>query len=249
MNYAIKASTQEHLDVYMIVNDIIVLKDGSCAQVVQTNAINFDLLSEEEQEAIMFAYAGMLNSLSFYVQILVRSQRKDISSYLELLDDHIQNISSQKIKEATIRYRRFIKSLVKEKRVLEKQFYIIIPFTTLELGITASTFNPFAKRPNKPPYDINHIIEKAGMILNPRRDHIIHQLARIGLKSRQLNTQELINLFYHEYNTSSLQPYLPTARPSTTPQVVTDKPQTKVINPHKSIFNRSHNQVAPPATK
>jgi hypothetical protein len=50
---AIKASTQHHLDIYTIKNDTVILKDGSCAAVLQTTAINFSLLSEEEQEAII----------------------------------------------------------------------------------------------------------------------------------------------------------------------------------------------------
>jgi len=200
MTPSIKASTQEHLDIYTIRDDIVILKTGACAKVIQTTAINFDLLSEEEQDAIMYAYAGLLNSLQFPTQILVRSQRKDISDYLDLLDKHIQETTSQKIKESVIRYRRFIKSLVKEKRVLEKKFYIITHLSTIELGITTNTFNPFAKRPNKPPFELNYILEKAKASLNPRRDHIIRQFARIGLKAREMNTQDLIGLFYHAYN-------------------------------------------------
>ena len=77
----IKASTQEHLDIYTIRNHIVFLKDGSCALVMRTTAINFNLLSEEEQDATIYAYAGLLNSLSFSIQILIRSQRKNISDY------------------------------------------------------------------------------------------------------------------------------------------------------------------------
>lgn len=69
----IKASTQDHLNIEDIKDDIIMLKDGSCCIILQTNAVNFNLLSEAEQEAIIFAYAGLLNSLSFPVQIFIRS--------------------------------------------------------------------------------------------------------------------------------------------------------------------------------
>jgi len=240
MDYAIKASTQEHLDIYTIKNDIIVLKDGSCALVLQTNAINFDLLSEEEQSAVIYAYAGLLNSLSFSVQILIRSQRKDISSYLELLDNRIQQTVSQKIKEAIIRYRRFVKSLVKERRVLEKQFYTIIPFTALELGISVSTFNPFAKRPNKPSYDLDYILEKATLVLQPRRDHLVRQFARIGLKTRQLETQELTSLFHNIYNFQTIEtftPRSPLGKGNLSP-VVTEQPRIKPQTATKSIFVR-----------
>ena len=200
MSDLIKASTQEHLDIYTINNHLIFLKDGSVAMVLKTTAINFNLLSEEEQDATIYSYAGLLNSLSFPIQILVRSQRKNISDYLNLIDQRIQTVASQKIKEQLLMYRQFIKSLVKENRVLEKKFYVIITFSAIELGVTKSTFNPLAKAPQKPPFDLDYIEEKASMILYPRRDHLTRQFARIGLKCSQLTTPELVKLFYNIYN-------------------------------------------------
>jgi hypothetical protein len=199
----IKASTQEHLDIYAIKDHLVFLKDGSAALVLKTTAINFNLLSEEEQDATIYAYAGLLNSLSFPIQILIRSQRKNISDYLNLIDTRIQAVSSQKIKEQLLAYRQFVKSLVKENRVLEKKFYVIIPFSSIELGLSKSSFNPFAKSPQKPPYGLVYIEEKASTVLYPRRDHLIRQFARIGLKASQLTTSELVTFFYSIYNQSS----------------------------------------------
>lgn len=206
MPEVIKASTQEHLDIYTIKNHLVFLKDGSCSLVLKTTALNFNLLSEEEQDATIYTYAGLLNSLSFSIQILIRSQRKNISDYINLLDTSIQSTTSQKVKESLLSYRQFVKSLVKENRVLEKKFYIIITFSAIELGISKSTFNPFAKESQKPPYDLDYIEEKASMALYPRRDHIIRQFARIGLKASQLTTTELVTVFYSIYNQSSSSP-------------------------------------------
>ncbi len=208
MSETIKSSTQESLDIYTIRNHLIFLKDGSCSLVLKTTSLNFNLLSEEEQDATIYTYAGLLNSLSFPVQIVIRSQRKNISDYIGLLDASIQKTASQKVKESLLSYRQFVKSLVKENRVLEKRFYIVITFTAIELGITKSTFNPFAKEPQKPPYDLDYIEEKASMALYPRRDHIIRQFARIGLKTSQLNTTELVTLYYNIYNQSSTNPLI-----------------------------------------
>lgn len=199
----IKSSTQEHLDIYAIKDHLVFLKDGSAALVLKTTAINFNLLSEEEQDATIYAYAGLLNSLSFPIQIIVRSQRKNISDYLNLIDTRIQSVASQKVKEQLLAYRQFVKSLVKENRVLEKKFYVIIPFSMLELGITKSSFNPFAKSPQKPQYDLSYIEEKASVTLYPRRDHLIRQFSRIGLRASQLSTSELVTLFYTIYNQGS----------------------------------------------
>src|SRR3989344_646804 len=196
----IKASTQEHLDIYTIKDHLVYLKDGSVPPVLQTTAINFGLLSDEEQDATIYSYAALINSLSFPIQILIRSQRKDVSEYIELLDDRIQNVASQKIKETIIRYRQFIKSLVKENRVLEKRFYVVVPFSTINLGITTGAFNPFSVAHQKPPFALSYVGAKAMLALYPKRDHLIRQFARIGLKARQLTTAELISLFYSTYN-------------------------------------------------
>jgi hypothetical protein len=197
---ALKASTQEHLDIYTVVDHLAILKDGSVAMVMKTSAINFMLLSESEQDATIYAYASLLNSLSFPIQILIRSSRKDISSYLDLLDEKMAETQSQKIKEQLVKYRAFIKDLVKENRVLEKHFYVVIPFSSLELGLKPQQLNPLAKPPQKPPYQTDYILNKAKMVLYPRRDHLIRQFARVGLKTTQLSTTELLALYYQIYN-------------------------------------------------
>lgn len=200
---AIRASTQEHLDIYTVVDHLVVLKDGAVALIIQTTAINFNLLSEEEQDATIYAYASLLNSLSFTVQILIRSSKKDITDYLNLLDEKLEVMESQKIKEQLVKYRAFVKSLVKENNVLEKRFYIVVPFTIYELGLSANQFNPLAKPPQKPAYDTEYILNKAKLALYPRRDHIIRQLARIGLRAKQLENKDLITLFYRIYNSEA----------------------------------------------
>lgn len=197
---AIKATTQEHLDIYTITDHLVVLKDGSVALVIQTTAINFNLLSEEEQDATIFAYASLLNSLSFSVQVLIRSSKKDISDYINLLDEKLEETQNQKVKEQLIKYRSFVKNLVKDNNVLEKRFYIVVPFTALEMGLKASQLNPFAKEPQKPPYDLDYILNKAKLTLYPRRDHLIRQLGRIGLRAKQVETRDLVNLYYKIYN-------------------------------------------------
>lgn len=221
MNGPIKASTQEHLDIYTIKDHLVFLKDGSTALVLQSTAINFNLLSEEEQDATIYAYAGILNSLSFPLQIIIRSQRKNISDYLNLLDTQIKTTASQKIRESIIKYRQFVKSLVKENRVLEKRFYLVIPFSTAELGLTAKSFNPFAKQSQKPPFDLDYITEKASMTLYPRRDHLIRQFSRLGLRLKQLTTPELIDLFHLIYNQDVNSHYLVNIKPQQLKQNLT----------------------------
>ena len=58
------ASTQEHLDIEDIREDLVILKSGWISMVLSTSSVNFDLLSEAEQDATIYAYAAFLNSLT-----------------------------------------------------------------------------------------------------------------------------------------------------------------------------------------
>lgn len=192
----IRASTQEHLDIEEIKDDLVVLKGGSCCLVCQTTAVNFDLLSEAEQGATIFAYASLLNSLSFPIQILIRSQQKDVSGYLNLLATQEKKVIGEKLRQQIRGYRDFVEKTVKEKEVLDKKFYIIIPFSALELGV-ASVLKTGGKGL---PFPLETILEKAKTNLYPKRDHLLRQFNRLGLELKQLATPELIKLFYNIYN-------------------------------------------------
>jgi len=198
-NAPIKASTQEHLDIEDIRDDLVVLKSGGGCLVLTTTAVNFGLLSEAEQDATIYAYAGFLNSLSFPIQIFVRSQRKDISFYLGLLKKAQDTQAKPLLKELIKSYRLFVEKLVSENEVLDKKFYVVIPFSPLELGISNSLTSSF-KQKKKLPFSVDYILEKAKMVLYPKRDHLIAQFGRLGLRTRQLSNQELLELFYHIYN-------------------------------------------------
>ena len=201
---AIKGTTQEHLEVADIRDDLVIMKDGSVALILQVSAVNFGLLSEKEQEAIIFAYAGLINSLNFSIQIVVRSQKKDVSHYLSLLEKEETKQTNPLLKEQIATYRQFIATTVKENNVLDKKFYVVIPFSSLELGVQASAGSVlgFTKKGAKGlPLPAATIVERAVVALVPKRDHLLRQLGRLGLRAKQLTTAELIELFYQIYNT------------------------------------------------
>lgn len=191
----IKATTQEFLEIEDVSEDLLLLKDGSVALVIITSAVNFGLLSEEEQDALIYAYASLLNSLSFPLQVVILSKRMDISSYIELVTNEEEKQSNPNLKDRLRRYREFILSIVKENRVLEKKFYLVIPFSVLELGIKGA----FGQK-KKLPFPKDYILQRAKTALLPKRDHLLRLLGRIGLKGKQLATQELVELFYNIYN-------------------------------------------------
>lgn len=192
------STTQNELPIADIGDDMVLMKDGGAAIVLETTSLNFGLLSEKEQAAVVYSYAALLNSLSFSVQILVRSQRKDISNYLTYLADAATKISNPKLSAVMTSYRTFITEIVKKKNVLGKRFFIVIPFSPLELGAKQSFSTITAKGPL--PFSKSYITKKAQIGLFPKRDHLIRQAGRLGLKLTQLNTNQLIELFYEYYN-------------------------------------------------
>jgi len=198
----VKASTQTHLDIEDIRDNLVILKDGSCCLILQTTAVNFSLLSEGEQDATIYAYAGLLNSLTFPIQIVIRSQKKDINSYLALLTTQKQKIRNPLLKNQLEKYHQFIRKTVQENEVLDKKFYLVIPFSSLELGVASTLTSTIKKKPGLP-FDKDYILQKAKTKLFPKRDHLIQQLTRLGLKVRQLTTPELIKLFFQHYNPDS----------------------------------------------
>lgn len=192
----IKASTQDHLDVEDIVDDLVILKNGWVALVLGTTAVNFDLLSEAEQDATIYAYGALLNSLTFPLQVLIRSKKADISAYFAHLEEAERTQPNPDLKRQIQKYKDFIEATVQQKTVLDKKFYLIITFSPAEAGMKLLRGPNQAKNKKSKA----QLLGEAKNVLAPKRDHLIKQTARLGLISKQLLTQELVELFYDIYN-------------------------------------------------
>jgi hypothetical protein len=189
----VKASTQTFIEIEDIKDDVLLLKDFSAAIVIEVGAVNFWLLSAEEQTSTIYAYASLINSLSFPTQILILSKKMDISSYLEYLESKMKLKKDELMKQRLGSYKEFIKSIVKKNSVLEKKFYFVVPFSPLEMGVTSVTSS--LKK--------EYVIARAKTALYPKRDHLLRLLAKIGLRATVMQKQELTELFYNLYNPSS----------------------------------------------
>lgn len=196
----ITSTTQKHLFIADIVDDIVLTKEGGAALVMRASALNFSLMSETEQEAITYAYSAYLNSLSFAVQIVVRSQKKDVTKYLQYLKEQEDKQQNPNLKELIAYYQTFVAQIVKKRNVLEKEFFIVIPFSPFELGISAqNVLNLVTNKKRSVPYAKDYVVKKAKTSLYPRRDHLIRQSGRLGIRLEQLTTEELAHLFYEIY--------------------------------------------------
>lgn len=198
------STTQEFLDVYDIANNFIILKNGTVSIVLTVNSMNFGLLAEAEQDAIIYAYAALLNSLNYPIQIMIQSKTKDATAYLNTLKQQEKKTSTANKKELIARYRQFVGELIRERNVLDKKFYVVVPATAIELGImTAQSVLPGGQKFDITTIEKSILLEKAATTLEPKRDHLLAQFSRIGLYARQLETQEIIQIFYNNYNPES----------------------------------------------
>jgi len=193
------STTQDALPIADITNDIVIYKDGGAALVMESTSLNFSLLSEREQQAVIAAYAAMINSLTFSVQIVVLTQRKDISTYLNYLDQEAKKITQPLLSKLMGEYRNFITESVKKKVILGKRFFIVLYFSPLELGVGKSIAS-LAKKGQTLPFPKSYVIKKAKVTLYPRRDHLARQGGRLGIKFKQLTTPGLIELYHSVYN-------------------------------------------------
>ncbi len=193
--------TQQYLDVKEVMEDVIVLKSGALRAVLEVSAINFDLKATDEQEAIINQYQNFLNSVDFPLQILISSRKLNIDTYLEFLKEKERSQKTELMRLQISEYEAFVKQLVSLSDIMDKSFYLIVPFSPIEntekgfFSNISSLINPqrniLEKRENFETYKSQ---------LYQRVDHIISGLSGIGLKIAPLKTEDLIELLFNSYN-------------------------------------------------
>lgn len=199
-------STQSTLLISELRDNVVIMKDGSFRAVVACKSINFDLMSDVEREGIEYSYQNFLNSLKFTTQILVRSQRVDIGPYIERLSEIRRNNDNMLLGVLMDDYINFIDILSQEANIMDKSFFIVIPYyssadTEKALQQTKNFFKSFSKSKTPEVTRIDRATyDKALSELTNRVDTIISGLFQIGINSVRLNTRELAELYYNFNN-------------------------------------------------
>ena len=125
-------STQKYLPFSQIRENIIVMKDDSARLVLRCSTVNFLLKNTDEQDAIIISFQRFLNSLDFPIQILVRSKKLDIDSYLNNLNDKALKQTNSLLQNQTYEYIEYLRKLIEVAQIMKKEFYIIVPFDEVE---------------------------------------------------------------------------------------------------------------------
>lgn len=199
-------STQNTLQLSEIRDSMVIMLDGTFRAVIACKSINFDLMSDREREGVEYSYQNFLNSLNFPIQILIRSQRVDIGPYIEKLVTIRRSQDNMLLGVLMDDYINFIDALSEEANIMEKSFYIVIPY--FPKGDAANLVEQgkgfFGKLFARPQSNVTHIdtatYQKAKDEIKNRVDSVMAGLFQIGVQSVQLDTKSLGELYYNYYN-------------------------------------------------
>lgn len=200
-------STQNSLLISEIREGMVIMNDGSFRAVIASKSINFDLMSSREREGVEFSYQNFLNALYFPIQIFIRSQRVDIGPYLDRLSGIRRSQDNMLLDRLMEDYIQFIDVLSQEANIMDKSFFIIVPF--YPAGDIANVVEQskgflgglFSKKKTITTTKIDDTTyEKAKDEIKNRVDSAMSGLFQLGVQSVQLNTKELGELYYNVYN-------------------------------------------------
>lgn len=201
-------STQNSLQIAEIRDGIVIMSDGSYRSVVMLKSINFDLMSQQERESVEYSYQGFLNSLYFPVQIFIRSQKIDLRPYIERLDKIRSEHDNMLLALLMEDYIDFIAALSQQTNIMDKKFYIVIPYfpvADITKALTQSK-NFFSGLMGLFNHKEQHVVINEAELNNAKdelRNRVQAVLAGLQQSSVQglpLDTQELIELYYDTYN-------------------------------------------------
>jgi hypothetical protein len=185
----ITASSQDVLEIAEVMNDLLITKNGTICLLIRTSSVNFDLLSEEEQDIKIMAFGSMVNSLDFPLQILIETRKINISKYADYLDTLDTPDLSVGLKRHFTIYKQFIRNLITNKEILDKKFMIIIPYRSLTPITKTTTLEQKQK-----------ILDSASVFLYPKKYHVVKMLKGMSLDGEQMSTSEIVKYLFSVYN-------------------------------------------------
>lgn len=171
-----KASSRRQIAIEGVRDDILLLPHSEYRAVLQVSALNFELKSEAEQDALIDTYQSFLNSLPGSLQILVRVRELDMDKYLVSFSERSQLEDEGIYKQQAQHYIQFVSKLVTSSKILTRHFYVVISLS------------------GEP--DFTLVREQVTQTV----DIVAKGLARMGMQTRRLGSLELLDLFYTFYS-------------------------------------------------
>jgi hypothetical protein len=199
-------ATQEFMPIQEVRDGVIVLKDGSLRAVVLANSVNLSLKSADEQRGTIMQFQNFLNTLDFSVQIVAQSRRLDIRPYLLLLENRIKLQSEPLLKLQTKEYINFIREFTESVNIMTKTFFVVVPYTQTALASSAGgggilkKLLPFGQNKGGEEEARQVDFEEKKSQLEQRVSVIEQGLGSCGIKTAELGTEEIVEVFYKVFN-------------------------------------------------
>jgi hypothetical protein len=159
------------LDVQDIRVDTVFLNKGGAVGLIKVTPINYGMLSKEDQDSVIYGFLEFLNTITFPVQIVMKSVNLDINDYLTSLKHKIEERDDKISMAYYEHFSSYMRDYISSTKINDRLFYIVIPA--------------------KKHWDEGEVIRS----LESRCANIISALALSGINSERLNTQYLLNLY------------------------------------------------------
>ncbi len=172
-----KASVRRQVNIKGVQDGILMLPRNQYCAVYEVSSVNFELKSEDEQDALIDTYESFLNSLPCPMQIIVCIRELDMSKYLTDLQTRLADEKEGVYQSQIENYSEFVQGLVADNRILSRRFFVVLPFSA-----KAADF------------------ETAKEQLTINGDIVSKGFARLGIRTRQLESLEILHLFQSFYN-------------------------------------------------
>ena len=198
-----KTSSQQLVAIENVRDGIILLKNGGLRAVLSAEGVNFELKSSEEQKGIIDSFQEFLTSLDFSLQIIMHSEKIDLSNYLAVIKKRQEQETNELLKMQTADYLNFIDSFAREYNIMTKRFFVVVPYdpTAMQQSVLPGIKNIFTL-PSEATVSNEAESEflRNKSQLETRVNLISNGLDRMGITNQALGTEKLVELLYKLYN-------------------------------------------------
>lgn len=195
-----KAATQDFVSIRDIKDNVIIEKNGQMLMVLLASSINFALKSLDEQKAVLAQFQNFLNTLDFSLQIYIQSRKLNIDPYLQVLSGMDKKQENELMRIQLQEYMEFIRTFTASVDVMSKNFFVIVPYSPTKVDVSAGLANLLSPSKSSAALPDDMKFEEHRIQLEQRVSLVTEGLARVGVRTITLQTDDLVELFYHIYN-------------------------------------------------
>ena len=144
---------------------IIKLKNNSFIKIIKIIPINFNLKSDLEKQAILNSYKIFLKTCNFDLQILIQSNKEDLSKHISRIKEQNKKENNFKISEISKNYISFIQKINQEKKSSSKNFYIVIKEELKQNNIDSNVEEIILEQLNDKFFKIKECLSRCGNVV------------------------------------------------------------------------------------